>query len=710
MKRISLLFTAVATVVCGCSHNTGPADAAATASAIRPGAAIAAVSGNPSPGSRAAIEGTQFPASASGVFSLSAYRGTGVPTDFSSPYFAGQSVNTDATHTPVLAVPQYYPVDGASLSFFAWAPAITPTAGTTTDAPVATYTLTGQEDLLWAADATGIGVSHPQQQPSFTFRHLLKQITFRVIAGEGFPGDVYRVTSIKITGVQTAARLNTVSGTLTFDATPTADLTAYADPTGISIPTAGAGIPGSVMFAPGTTFTISVTAGGTEYDDLTVTLSGTDAGQAGKSHEVTLTFNGSKLIVTSVWMQDWTLADAGTVDVINPLPPTPVRANCAMVTPGDAVAFDVADRIGKAKTADPPVDLTATGTGAWSPGTDYTPLLIWQEAEGLIPTLTYDKSAATLTVTTARVNDPTSGIPGGNAVVGLFPAGTTDPFTANCIWSWHVWVTGYNPDAIVKRLTTVEANHAYPNATANGQVHTYGTQYMTATGNKVIMDRNFGAASALYALATGAGDNWPTYGLHYQWGRKDPFPGAAKNATPNDPGSMTINDATRPLYGISALNSNTLSSADGPATIAGAIKTPQVHYLYPGRDWIYPSIDNLWNSTDGQKSVYDPCPEGWRVPPKETWNDFSETNFIPPSGWTNNELLAGRLYTAGSVQAWYPAQGLRHYSRSGAPSAVCIIGALHSRTGAKEYSFDRYTINTPGSARGSGYPVRCIQE
>ncbi len=61
------------------------------------------------------------------------------------------------------------------------------------------------------------------------------------------------------------------------------------------------------------------------------------------------------------------------------------------------------------------------------------------------------------------------------------------------VWSWHVWVTGYDPEADIFEWTD-----------ANGITYKY-------------MDRNLGALSAeKYSK--------DALGLMYQWGRKDPFP------------------------------------------------------------------------------------------------------------------------------------------------------------------------------------------
>ena len=115
-----------------------------------------------------------------------------------------------------------------------------------------------------------------------------------------------------------------------------------------------------------------------------------------------------------------------------------VEANCGMVTPGGAAMFSVEDRQKKltgAEASDLPLK-------QWAKGAGYVPVVIWQDGQGLVQSIGYDKEQGYVTVMTDRDKGA------GNVVVGLYPAGTT---TSNytdkdCLWSWHVWVTDYQPD------------------------------------------------------------------------------------------------------------------------------------------------------------------------------------------------------------------------------------------------------------------------
>jgi hypothetical protein len=128
-------------------------------------------------------------------------------------------------------------------------------------------------------------------------------------------------------------------------------------------------------------------------------------------------------------------------------------------------------------------------------------------------------------------------------------------------WSWHIWVTDYNPQT-----------NLWDPRSAGG----------TTSQNIRFMDRDLGA---MEAANTQAG-----HGLHYQWGRKDPF--------------LPHND-----WNIIAVNSKT--------TVEESIQHPNTYYYYAASQpahWLSQQDDNLWGGVAKVKTIYDPCPAGFRVP------------------------------------------------------------------------------------------------
>ena len=417
---------------------------------------------------------------------------------------------------------------------------------------------------------------------------------------------------------------------------------------------------------------------------------------------------------------------------------TPVLANCGMVVPGGQVAFSVANRQEKltgGEAANLPLKTQ------WRIGSEYVPIVIWQDVSELVKKVTYEKSNGYVIVET----DKAKGF--GNAVVGLYPAGTTpENYTSQgCLWSWHVWVTDYQPDG-TKDYGLGENSYA---SVDGGQVHTYGTKFAATNPGKVIMDRNLGATEAFYSeeeAKTAGNDADLAFGMFYQWGRKDPFP-RVQGSTISVSGAT---GKTIPIYGPTG---STPLPEDGTGykkvgittggvisennSLAYAVAHP-LTFIYNGsapNDWYTTSTTSqnpaLWD--DGvTKSVYDPCPEGWRVAPNETWSDFGEEPYAEifryyidgepktSSSTPPNEYYAtnGRLYkpTTGAVRAWYPAPGYRG-NASGALSGVGGSGYSWSSTvvtggyTAHHLGFGTQGLNpTNTSYRALGLQVRCLQE
>jgi hypothetical protein len=150
----------------------------------------------------------------------------------------------------------------------------------------------------------------------------------------------------------------------------------------------------------------------------------------------------------------------------------------------------------------------------------------------------------------------------------------------------------------------------------------------------------------------------------------------------------------------------------------------------------------LWGNGTTTKTIFDPCPSGWKVAPNGTWSDFTTTGVMLPNNspeifgegslfpyYTNGTrqtangvptLVAsarnGRYYTpeTGDVRPWYPVAGFRDQT-SGKVSGNGDYGYYWSSSanGANGvYLAGRNGRIDPSGAigRSFGYPVRCLQE
>ena len=255
----------------------------------------------------------------------------------------------------------------------------------------------------------------------------------------------------------------------------------------------------------------------------------------------------------------------------------------------------------------------------------------------------------------------------GNAVIAAKNASGT------IIWSWHIW------------LTDEPQEHVYYNNA--------GT----------MMDRNLGATSAT------PGDVG-ALGLLYQWGRKDPFLGSSNISSNQVAAKSTI---TWP----SAVST---SSSIGTVSYVTANPTTFVMDSSSPYDWLYSSYDNtLWTTSGKTKSIYDPCPPGWRIPDGDVWSTSlgSLSSFTDSSLYDNtNEGMnfSGRFGNASTI--WYPASGFRNCLSSGSLGFVGAHGYYWSASPYSYYAscltfdYDGYVGLSYNYDRAFGLSVRCVKD
>ena len=227
--------------------------------------------------------------------------------------------------------------------------------------------------------------------------------------------------------------------------------------------------------------------------------------------------------------------------------------------------------------------------------------------------------------------------------------------SGNILWSWHLWITD---DTI--------------------QEHTY------ANGAGVAMDRNLGALSAT------PGDVG-ALGLLYQWGRKDPFLASA-----------SISAYTEPAVAGTAIN----MASDG--TLDLSIQNPSVFYK------LYNADNTSWSDA---KTIYDPCPVGWKVPGKDFWSNAGIIkNTSSNEYWDATNKGTNIPTSISGVDTWYPAAGY-YLTYSGTISGVGGSSDYWSSTyhtyGTHAYylCFSSDLIDPSyNNYKGHSYSVRAVRE
>lgn len=181
------------------------------------------------------------------------------------------------------------------------------------------YTLTGKEDLMYAAEISG-NRWEVSRLGSLTYVHLLTQLIFKAKKHEAGGLDV-KVTKITVKNVPATVSLPLATGEATFSGKSTiehsiSDATVKSAETSTDL--------GCLYLPPlpkagDAKITIETSIG--TFSDVSVTMSGTkpeDNFQAGVSHEITLDIHDKALGISSVEVSEWnsTYVD-GSLDLID---------------------------------------------------------------------------------------------------------------------------------------------------------------------------------------------------------------------------------------------------------------------------------------------------------------------------------------------------------------------------------------------------------
>lgn len=252
---------------------------------------------------------------------------------------------------------------------------------------------------------------------------------------------------------------------------------------------------------------------------------------------------------------------------------------------------------------------------------------LWMSAPDLITEVGYEKGMVVFRAGEAR----------GNAVIGAFND------AGEIVWSWHIWLTE-DPAADL---------HA-------GMSKSYQ-----------LLDRNLGAVSTEV-------DDYLSYGLYYQWGRKDPFIGPRHHGTKvkreETPGfsAATADYVVNPAYGGTfKLVKNTELPSGGE--IGYAVANPMNFVCFgaeqngSGQTWFnsdFKQYLTLWGyneaTSSSSKTIYDPCPVGYKVPhfTGTVWAGVAAANLPVMS----NAGLYGVMFSGAEGSSYYPAAGFRDHT------------------------------------------------
>lgn len=366
-------------------------------------------------------------------------------------------------------------------------------------------------------------------------------------------------------------------------------------------------------------------------------------------------------------------------------------------------------------------------------------VVIWETAEGLIKSVEWDKPSGCVKFQTGTAK--------GNALIAVRNA------KKEVLWSWHIWRTnGVNLATLnTKHTLDIQTNTNRPFYTSLPGVGAAAGRVRTLT----ILDRNIGAAFS--DGTTTMNDNVGEYNLHYQFGRKDPFPGGYLNGTAltlygyrdgkttftisgkrqgyrasaADALKYTILNPEVILTGNSDVNttSNWINAAlnSDDWKISNCLWGDENKINVPGDATIFTYFHADPDPWDGEKTIYDPSPAGWRVIPADTWTGITKgdsytwarvyiPNFYLSGDWMNgwwvyfNDNLNMKTFLAASGAFMHNTGTLYNIGRLG--SLWFSSPAGQNNLGASYFVFE-LDYNSIGvvtmTGRAFAFPVRCAR-
>ena len=336
-------------------------------------------------------------------------------------------------------------------------------------------------------------------------------------------------------------------------------------------------------------------------------------------------------------------------------------APATMVGGKDVILHNFKDHAG-ANITDPWIEKTNSGANA---GVDAAEV-VWADAADLVHLssnpISHDASGNAFLDFEVKQGD----IQSGNAIVAVKKYGIT-------VWSWHLW---FAPKDVLDKIPVTNYQGVVYNFTkeALGWKPTLwsGSTYDKPRTVKVKVEQtvanNGTKQDAVINITQNPGSVKKGATTLYQFGRKDAFPGV---------------DASK-----LAANSHFTQNAGDNMSIKNGIQHPDNFYTY-GSSWnsappMGYSYYNLWsadNTTTGfndnpvVKTVYDPCPAGFKMPASNAFTGFtttgqnsstqSEFNVDGISVWQTYQNNFGHNFWTNSSKIAtinFPASGGRHYN------------------------------------------------
>lgn len=343
--------------------------------------------------------------------------------------------------------------------------------------------------------------------------------------------------------------------------------------------------------------------------------------------------------------------------------------------------------------------------------------IVWADEKDLVtsPTIAHDASGDGYLDFEVKATD----IKSGNTVVAVTKGGVV-------VWSWHLW---FAPKSALNKIEVTNHQGVKYNFTEEtlgwkpkGEVTTYTAPRTVKVKVEQTIANGGVKQVTVINITQNPGGKKEGISTLYQFGRKDALPG------------------TNTFY---PTNSYSFDNTPGGRSLGYAIQHPENMFINAGtgtyfRDWCNASYYNLWsadNTTCGfndnavVKTVYDPCPVGFKMPASNAFTGFTSNGQgqstpanVNADGTADSQdkfdaAYGHNFWTNSSKNAtiFFPAPGVRDFS-DGSLSSVGSYGYYWSAVPTDVYNgcyltFSwSYVIPLTTYSRSYGFAVRPVSE
>ncbi len=307
-------------------------------------------------------------------------------------------------------------------------------------------------------------------------------------------------------------------------------------------------------------------------------------------------------------------------------------------------------------------------------------VLVWQDEQELVNStsvqLTDNDNDGTYDHLQFEV--PQANIKQGNAVLAVRDASNT------IMWSWHIWVTGCRLGE--DDITTVSESGVQYNFMPINlgwcQENVETTYHSRSVGIRFTQPET-GLVQTVTLIQNGKYGHAKGNNTYYQYGRKDPEVPSVYEYS-----GTTVITKYKQYYPTSGYDK---VSEERLVSIHIAIRNPETHYYYShefSNNWSSSNFINLWNTDTTSavtKTIYDPSPSGYKLPPLDAFSGFTYdeaiTYFTLLSSHRSTSLSIGRCWLASPL-----ASVTKYSTRTSMYGYLVSINAIDETIGRDSYS------------------------